>query len=438
MKEPMSNDKKNKLILLSFLISLSIVHILFWISLTITKGYSFNSIIYSYFSSSVMDFFQPLVAATHNAPYDFFEGEFNITATPFALLILKFFSGLIKGDVFNYNTSFFIHFTESMIVYMMFLLFTVTAVSLIVFSLKKGNNAIKAWFIFLLIFSTPFIYIYEQGSTVILAVIFTYLYVLGYDNDSKIIRQLSLIALAIATGLKVFPILFIILTFRKKRIGEGFLAFVYSAIFFFVPAFFFEGLGTLQSYLNNIGTAIEGYTTVLGTAYRVDIFSGLDTISLCLGNGIMTYGVLKIIIWAVLVISLLICAFISKSAWRRVLAITLLVTSAPVFSNYSSLAFMVIPLTMFLDTDEKREGADFLYEILFIIMLAPIAIKDCIVDFELNPGNELYIYSFLCTCAVTIMIFVLSIETLGAPLAGIELSKKKREMMKNNQANQED
>ena len=74
---------------------------------------------------------------------------------------------------------------------------------------------------------------------------------------------------------------------------------------------------------------------------------------------------------------------------------------------------------------------------LFVLVMAPLAIMDCIINFEQNAGYEIYLHSYLVSVAIMLFIFMLFIETVTMPLAGIELNDPKPEK-DSNKGNQKD
>ncbi|MBD5096940.1 MAG: DUF2029 domain-containing protein [Lachnospiraceae bacterium] len=424
MKPPMSNEKRSKIIMWAFLIALTLTQIFFLISNITTYGFSMHSIIPGYYEGAYLDFFKPFYESQKYNPY-----KGGLTDTPLVLLLGKFLSSFTKRDVFNYDISYMQHFAEATLVLFMAVSFSAILFAITVFSTKKGNGLFKAWFLFLIFFSTPFIYLFEQGSIVLFTVTLIMLYISGYDSDDKLTREFAHIALAAATGLSAYPIIFIILSYRKKRFGNAFRCLVYSFVIFFAPIFAFGGLGRLGYYFNNLKAVITDALDT-GIAYRIDIISGLNLISLCLGKGLIESRALKLVLWGLILIVLLVCACISKSKWRTVLALSLIVSCGPFISMQANIAYLIIPLIMLIDSDEARIEADFIYTVFFILMLAPIAIKDCVINLAGNTGSEVYIYSLICTISVFLMILMLCIETVAAPLSGIELSARKREYAK--------
>lgn len=424
IKPPMSQDTRNNIIKWAFFIGLSLSQIVFWVFSVNTWGYNMHSIIFNYYNTSFMDFFKPFYNSLESNPY-----KSGITSTPFTLLIAKFLTNFAKHDVFGYDVSFMQHFAESMLVLIVVTVFAVMIFSITVFANKKGNSFFKFWFLALVLLSAPFLFMYEQGSMILITVTLTYLYIIGYDAENKIIREFAHVALAVAVALSVYPLVFIILSFKKKRVGNGLRFLLYSAVLFFIPLFAIGGVGKLGFYFDNIKAIVKTAFTD-GISYRVDLISGFNLVSLCMGYGLIESNVLLMILWGIVVVILFVCAFVTKSKWRCILALSLIACTVPFYSVESQLAYLILPLIFFLDTKEERIEADFIYTVLYIIILCPLTIKDCIVNLSGNGNPELYIYSLLCTTAVSIMVFMLCIETVAAPLSGVELSKRKREYAK--------
>lgn len=424
IKAPMSQDTRNSIIKWSFFIALSLSHLIIWISSITTLGHSMSSVIMNYYNSSFMEFFKPMYYSLKSNPY-----ADGLTATPLTLLIGYAASFFVKHDVFNYDISYMQHFAESMLPFMMIMFVSVVMFALVIYANKKGSNVFKVWFVFLILLSAPFLFMYEQGSMILITVTLVYLYICGYDSDVKSTRELAHVALAVATALSVYPVIFIILSLRKKHYMNALRTAVYSLALFILPVLFFGDLGLLGYYFSNIKDVVN---TALsdGIAYRVDIISGLNLISLCTNNGLISSKALLLTLWAVILIILVVTACISRSKWRTVLALSLIAACGPFMAKQYCIAYLIIPLVMLLDSEEERIEADFIYTGLFVIMLAPVAIKDCVVNLSGNNGYELYIYSLICTTCVLFMILMLCIETVAAPLSGIELSKRKREYAK--------
>ena len=431
MKKPqtnkMNNSQKNKMVFWFFFITLTLTQLVLIISNLGSKGFAMHSIINNYYTNSFMNFFDTFNVSRRANPYASANiGEFSFYS-PLVILIFRLLTYFTKSDVYEYDKSYLTHFSETMLIFVMFIALSMAGFAILLYQSKKGNVPVKLWFLYLMIFSAPMIYNVEQGSIVIIAVIFVYLYLQGIDSDKAYIRQLSLVSLALAVGIKPYALLFLIVSLREKRFKDSLLGLLYSALLWLIPSFFVGGPGIIADAAGKIPQYIDSIRDS-GAAYRTDIFAGLDVISMSLGyNPMSDSSIAKYIIWGILVISLIVCAFISKALWKRVLALSLLVIAAPFAELETSLLFLIIPLVMCLDSEDERKAMDMVHLFLFIVVFAPLAIEDCIIDFETNTGSEIYLHSYLTSVAIMLFIFMLFIETVTMPLAGIELNDPKPE-----------
>lgn len=76
---------------------------------------------------------------------------------------------------------------------------------------------------------------FERGNIIYLAVINSIFFLVNYQSENKIIREMSFIALAIAAALKGFPALLGILLLYDKRHKEAIRLIVHGVIFSFLP-----------------------------------------------------------------------------------------------------------------------------------------------------------------------------------------------------------
>ncbi len=434
MKKPvtkkLTNLQKNKITFCIFFISLTLTQLVLYISAIASDGYSMHSLIFNYYNFSYMDFFDPFNNSMLKSPYASSNiGEYTFYS-PLYMLFFRFLTYFAKAEVYNYDKSYFIHFSETSLIYVMFAALTSAALAIILYNLKKGNTVSKVWFLFLCFLSAPMIYNYERGNIIILALIFIFLFIFNYESEKKYVRQLSLISLALAVAIKPYAIFFVILLLRKKRFLDTALEFLYSIALYIIPSFFLGGFSAIKDMFERIPDVIKLIQSG-GAAYRSDIFSGLDILSMSLGyNTLSDKSVAKYIIWAVLVIGLIVCAFISKSKWKRALAITLIVIAGPFAELQTSLILLFVPLVLCLDSEDERKAMDMVHLFLFVVVMAPLAIMDCIINFEQNKGYELYLHSYISSIAIMLFIFMLLIETVTMPLAGIELNDPKPDSSK--------
>ena len=428
----LTNEQKGKITFCIFFIALSLTQLVLYISAIASKGFAMNSIMFNYYTDTYMDFFTPFKASLLKEPYNSSNiGEYSFYS-PLYILLFRFLTYFANSEVYEYDRSYLTHFPETNLIYVFFTAITVAALSIVIYNIKKGNTVTKVWFLFLCLFSAPMIYNFERGNIIIIALFFLFLYILNYNSEKAYARHLSLVALALAVAIKPYAIIFVVLLLREKRWKDSLLSLLYSILLYVIPSFFVGGLSVIGKIFEKIPDVINQIQDG-GAAYRTDIFAGLDMLSMSLGyNPLSNNSPVKYIIWAILIISLIVCGFISKSKWKRVLALTLVVVAGPFAEYETSLILLFIPLILCLDSDEERKAMDMVHVFLFVLVMAPLAITDCIISFEQNTGYEIYLHSYLVSIAIMLFIFMLFIETVTMHLAGIELNDPKTENTKAN------
>lgn len=221
----------------------------------------------------------------------------------------------------------------------------------------------------LALFSPTFLYSYERGNIITIALLFSLIFVLGYKSENAFIRHLAFISLAIATSIKIYPVLFGLLLLRQKNAKHILQCVSYGVIFFILPFAFCGGACGLWYYIKNVTSAFGNYSATHGilmlnygniTMWLSDIF--LEDVTF--GQTVSAYTTYPLMALLVL------CFFLTKSHWKQLTALTLVQVLYPGFSHFYAGAFYFIPFFAFV-RDEHRDKRNYVYAILFCILLAP-------------------------------------------------------------------
>jgi uncharacterized membrane protein YhaH (DUF805 family) len=123
--------------------------------------------------------------------------------------------------------------------------------------LKDRHRQKEFVFLFVILLGYPFIYALERGNNIILALIFCFLFLLGYRSENKFIRYASYVALGIAAGFKIYPAILVLLIARdRKRTGRRYayketgICISVVMLLMFVPFIFTDG--TPLVFLENV------------------------------------------------------------------------------------------------------------------------------------------------------------------------------------------
>lgn len=161
---------------------------------------------------------------------------------------------------------------------------------------KTGYTTLLCLCMFL---SSPFIYGLERGNCIFYSVAFMMIFIFGYSSDNGRLRIVSYISLGIATGIKLFPIIFVSLLLRDRRYGDFLICSSICAVILLLPFIFFDGtpLTLIESIFNYSVSSENG-----GGMYKIDQWITVLCINI-LGRPVPYLG--TIITGALLVISII-------------------------------------------------------------------------------------------------------------------------------------
>lgn len=278
------------------------------------------------------------------------------------------------------------------------------------------NKFVSDVVLFCVLFSTPFIFCFERGNIIFLALICLMIYLQWYQSNNKLLRFIAFVALAVSAAIKVYPAIFGILLIRERKWKQASLLIVIGAVVFFSPFLLMEGESrSVLKLLSNINYTKNLFSS-LGFGFRHDIANQFNIIN-------EVFGVDTDTIAMVVTIAVTICStallFIRKDIekWKVLALLVLLMILVTGFNYTYSLVFMVIPLIYFLN--EPSKDCLFLrifYSVLFVMIFMPIVIgsgRD-ILNEAYSSGWPLRIPAIIESCALFLMLLVLCVsETIG-------------------------
>lgn len=338
-----------------------------------TNGYAFRSFVFQDAIDSYMDFFNSLYAGIASDGYN--GGSIY---PPICYVIYGVFSSLVPSEFFK-NPSWrdaAFQIRNSQAGRIALIIFLVSAFIAFLYALffakKKFSVGATMLFALTLVLSAPAIFAIERGNIILYSLPAIIFFVFGYNSENKIIKELSLIALAFSTTLKIIPALFYLLLLCEKKYKEFLRAVVYAAVLFFIPFFYFGGFAHLPIFIKNVFSFGGGPSTpaALPNIPHVNTtsFSGaLNFISTALTGNFTTQSLHS---RGALIISLilLVATFFTKG-WRRIMCITLVLIGLFRSNTPYVMIYIFVPLIAFLDEDfSKQKWLDGIYMFLFLCM----------------------------------------------------------------------
>ena len=319
------------------------------------------------------DYINPTGYAAYLSPYDneVARPVWHKQQPPLAYVVFYCFSRLTDNMQTYYDAHSFLNMYQEPLYLFMFVLFWMLVTIIIFESVRKYTDAscfVKMGMAFSVILSFPLIHNMERGNHIFWILPLVMFYFFNYDSEDKKRRELALISLALAAGLKMTPALFGVLLLVEKRWKESIRCILYGLAAILLPFLFLDGgFANIPLWIRNVrmnGRFDSGlYNAVRG------IF---DTIGIGWSDGMET--VMSIASYVVLA-ALIFGAIKFRRKFEKVLCISMLFIATPGHAGVYDLIVLFPAMIMFFNEKEhKKKDILLLLAFLFICVLFRI---DC-------------------------------------------------------------
>lgn len=242
-----------------------------------------------------------------------------------------------------------------LLLFMMFVLLCCWMFAAIVTSIcSQQSPARRNLLAFCMLFSPGMLYALERGNILLLVVPLVLFFVYYRNSDNALVRELALIALAVAAGLKLYPAFFGVLLLKDRQYKVALRTVIYGIVLFLLPCLAFqEGFSFLSVWLEVLTrepTRSDAAAMFLGVSFDNIVESASYYCAKITGIRIPTSwaGYAGFVVSAVLLVEALLC----KKNWQSVLYVT---TAVIMFHFQGTYVFslFVIPVIAFI-LEEKR------------------------------------------------------------------------------------
>lgn len=264
-----------------------------------------------------------------------------------------------------------------------YILYTVVCIILIVYAvslfLKKKGFVNQVVFPAILILTYPVsCAALQRGNSVLLAVSLVAIAIAWRDDESKVKRELALVIIAVAAGLKIYPAILGLLYLKERRWKEAVRLLIYGVVLFFAPFVFFGGIEGLKTFLHTLFNLKEEVHRCSASGLVEAITRGL------FGKTIHGFTVFMQQFFLVICLA---AFFITRDKWGEILALCALM-AVYISSSWMYTCVYIIPaaLVFFREKDNKpirinkRNWTDVIGFVLFL----------CVFSFSYHMG-----YSFI-------------------------------------------
>lgn len=224
--------------------------------------------------------------------------------------------------------------------------------------------------------SYPMLFAVERGNIIILALVFTMVFVFFRNSENRVLRELSYISLAVAAAIKIYPAILGVLLLREKKFKDAARLTIYGIVMFFVPFFlFYDGVNSLKYMLEGF-ISVSGWDRGCGVQYSLHNLGAIVERLLAGHSPEKLLKVCKTAFSVLVVGGLLGSAFLVREEWKRILALVLIMILLPNISYTYTLIFLIVPLVLFLNVwhgaEEGLSVRDKAYAVCFFVLMVPI------------------------------------------------------------------
>ena len=366
----------------------------------ITKGASFSNMLFGHGATNdlFMDFFNSIRDADGNVYTDK-----NNIYPPLCIMLFKLFGLFVRKDYVQLNNSvrpgskYLLQMDQRCM--MIYILFACVCILILVKTLtafisrlhaNKYADAQGKILTLLMTVSYPVIYGLERGNILILCFVLTAFFVFFEGDESKLLSELALIALALAAGIKLYPAIFGVILILQKKYKQAARCVLYGVLAFVIPAapfiikFFRTGAAVIgpgaapfagavrlvegDSFITTFAANLLRFVTKHKSSFSFSSVSIQNLILLIDPDLTIPATLLYAALDAVAVAAL----FFAKKKWQQLFLICYIALNVPAFSSSYSLVFLIIPMYYFLFDGERHLKSDVFYNVFFALLMTPI------------------------------------------------------------------
>lgn len=265
--------------------------------------------------------------------------------------------------------------------------------------LKEYTNQKSLLLSILIICSYPFLAtsIQRGNATAIVGILLCFALV-WKDSESKVLRELALIFIAVAAGFKIYPAFVGIIYIIEKRYKEVFRLVIYGILLFFVPFIFFGGIDGFKNFIWLLIGREQEIVTRWGTIRGITNHYWLSSL------GEKASNTIGFVLENLYILCAILAAWVCKKNWKRVFIITsVLVVYVQVNWMYT-LAYLLPAFLFFLKEEGgKRDTglADIVYAIAWGIIYSLPAWMLIVFKDGIYEGIYKVLYLLLGICIVS-------------------------------------
>ena len=277
----------------------------------------------------------------------------------------------------------------------------------LVYEKLNVTKGVKFLFALFAVINIPLLYMMERGNIIFFCLISLMVYAFTYSSESKLFREIGLIALAFAFSLKLYPVVFGYFLLIDKRYKDAIRCTVYGILMLIIPSFFFGGPSCFVQIAENIFSFSSG--------------TGASSVSVISGYSGIPMGIISALayLWC------LVCAFcfavgpfVHSERWKVWMMGLITFMCVPSLTSLYLWSFFLIPVIFFINSG-KANGKNIFF---FVMMISLFTFT------VLRFNSWLTINSFLIYPITATLSIVAVVDTLVTGVKKLKAIKQNKEI----------
>ena len=373
-----------------FLTILIAFFIIFVIAAILTNGDTARNMLIYDPDNTFMDFFNSIMYSS-DRPYTYWSVMYPPLVTVMYAVLGRFMIPFVDVPP-GVELSFALRYTQmGMMTFFIITILTFFVLHWIFRKIVKNEDWRTELLFLLMMLSFPFIFAFERGNSIILTLVFCFIFLLGYRSENKYVRYASYFALGCAAGFKIYPVILSLLILREGRYKEAGICLAVMAALLLVPFVFTDG--TPLIYLDTIFT-YSG--TFVGVTNINQITTGV--LHFILGVSESTTSIVSYMILGIFtILSFIVILFDKEMKFWKVVALIAcnLVLGFGVGYQYQ-MVYMAMPILFFIAAEKEMTSENKIYAICFAMMMVLIPGVMIMGDyFSAHGGVQDYLQKFV-------------------------------------------
>lgn len=369
--------KRRNLPQMVFFILMLVSLLLFAIGIVLTRGQALINLLHQDDRDTFMDLFNNL-SCPRNAY------SLGASYPPAAILLYGVLAHSVPShlrDAFNPSNHYVIRDSQAgLMLYVVLLIIFLLVFSFFFKKIVCGSCVQQEIALWCVLLSVPFLFSYERANLVLFSLIFTLIYIWGFDREEPWIRWLAFLSLSLAAAIKIYPAVLGLLLVRERRWKDTSILVCMGALVFMLPFLFFDGgISNVFAMIHNLTVASDIMATT-SFGIKHDLSNFLNFLTYTTGIPFASFSTVLVVI-LMCSVCVVVVMHPRMPLWRAVTLLSSLMILVPGFSYTYTLLFMAPPLALFLrdaGKDPTYIRSDCLSAVFFAALFAPLVMPELV------------------------------------------------------------